>query len=541
MGKLIIVVAQINLLVGDIKGNTKRIISETKLAHEKYHADLVMFPELSLTGYPPEDLLLRPGFYARCERAIADILQADLKPAILMGYPEKQGEQCFNKAALIQDGEIKATCTKRELPNYTVFDEKRYFTPGNKPCVYPFKGVNIGIMICEDLWYREITQQVANAHADLIVSLNASPYDHNKVRARQAMLTQRAKETHLPIIYGNLVGGQDELVYDGGSMVVDSTGQRIQQAAYYQEDHMIVEVETNDKPIILPKKLPPRLSCEENIYQALTLGAKDYIQKNHFPGAIIGLSGGIDSALTLAIAADAIGGKNIKTVMMPSRYTSDMSLEDAKEMANHLGVDYSMINIEPIFNTFLNSLASEFAGKKPDVTEENIQARIRGMLLMALSNKFGSIVLTTGNKSEMSVGYATLYGDMAGGFSVLKDIPKTLVYELANYRNSISPIIPKRIIERTPTAELAFDQKDEDKLPPYPILDEILERYIEQDQDPQSIYQAGFDSKVVNDVIRMVNNNEYKRRQAPVGIRITERAFGKDRRYPITSGYTENI
>jgi NAD+ synthase (glutamine-hydrolysing) len=541
MKKFNIVAAQMNFLVGDIKGNTQRIIAEAQHANEHLNADLVVFPELALTGYPPEDLLFRPGFYKRCNIVLEEIKAAITNTAVVIGYPEKIGDKAHNAAIVIQNGKIIGHYAKQKLPNYEVFDEVRYFVPGDTACVVDINGVNAGIIICEDCWFTEPAATAVAAGADIIVSPNASPYDKHKVRVREDTLIQRANECKVPFVYVNCVGGQDEIVFDGGSMVISAEGERVQQAAYYREDRMLVEIEINDTLQIIPKKLPKRLSEEENIYQTLVLGVRDYITKNHFPGAIIGLSGGIDSALTLAITVDAIGADRVQTVMMPSRYTSSMSLEDAKTQAELLVVDYQIIEIDTIFECFLEHLAKPFAGLSVDSTEENLQARIRGTLLMALSNKKGSIVLTTGNKSEMSVGYATLYGDMAGGFSVLKDIPKTMVYRLAKYRNLISPVIPERVIERPPSAELAADQKDQDSLPPYPVLDEILERYIEKDQDPHDIYAAGLDKDTVNRVVQMVNHNEYKRRQAPVGIRISQKAFGKDRRYPITSGYGRNI
>ncbi len=541
MDKLIIVVAQINLLVGDIKGNAQRIIEETQLAKQQYNADVVVFPELALSSYPPEDLLLRPGFYHRCEKALETIEQSITDTTVILGYPDKVGTKYFNMAAVIQNGRKIATYAKQELPNYTVFDEVRYFSPGHTPCVFTLKGVNIAVTICEDLWHPKPTQQAVEAGAHIIVSINASPFDRNKARARETMLRERANEAQVPIIYANLIGGQDELVFDGGSMVMTADGERCQQGAYFAEDHLVVEVTTDNIPKVIPKPLPPRLNQNENVYQALSLGVKDYINKNGFPGAIIGLSGGIDSALTLAIAADAIGAERVRVVSMPSPYTAAMSIEDALTQAKNLNVHCDIIEIDTIFESFLNSLAPIFKDRPVDSTEENLQARIRGMLLMSLSNKFGSIVLTTGNKSEMSVGYATLYGDMAGGFAVLKDIPKTLVYELANYRNQLSPVIPERVITRAPSAELAADQLDQDTLPPYPILDEILRLYIEEDRDPTTMYSDHLDKATVDKVITMINRNEYKRRQAPVGIRTTQRAFGKDRRYPITSGYTKNL
>lgn len=538
--KLIIVAAQINSVVGDLDGNAQRIIAATQKAREKFSADLVVFPELALSGYPPEDLLFRPGFYTRCRQALQTVIDNSKDIAIVLGYPDKVDNQLFNKAALIQNSKLVTTYAKQCLPNYTVFDEKRYFTPGNQHCLFHINGVKIAVIICEDTWFAEPAKQAKNAHADVIVSINASPYDRTKVLARETMLKKRVKETGLPIIYCNCVGGQDELVFDGGSMVVNAQGERCQQAAYYQEDLMAVTV--NNHPVSIEKQpLPKPLTAIENVYKTLVLGVRDYIQKNQFPGAIVGLSGGIDSALTLAIACDAIGSDKVRAVMMPSRFTADMSTDDAKQEADTLGVKYDVIAIKDMFNAFLQNLEKPFAGAAIDKTEENLQARIRGTLLMALSNKTGSIVLTTGNKSEMSVGYATLYGDMAGGFAVLKDVPKTLVYELADYRNQLSSVIPQRVIERAPSAELSENQTDQDSLPPYDVLDDIIERYVDRDEAPETIYAAGFDKDTVNHVIRLINRNEYKRRQAPIGTRLSQRAFGKDRRYPITSGYLRDL
>lgn len=535
-----IALAQLDFLVGDIDGNAKRIIDITKQLSLK-NIDLIVFPELALSGYPPEDLLFRPGFYKRCERALASIIKNTKETAIIMGYPARDGKHHYNKAAFIQCGKIVAAYAKQELPNFTVFDEKRYFTPGDRSCVFKFKNMKIGLLVCEDLWHPTPIQKAKKAGAEFIISINASPFDKNQVRARETMLKKRVKETALPIVYCNLIGGQDELVFDGGSMTIDANGNRCQQAPYFEENIMVVDVKKQSHHIVIEKKkLPKRLSQETQIYNALTLGVRDYIQKNRFPGALVGLSGGIDSALTLAIAADAIGADKVTAVIMPSRYTAKMSIEDAVIEAKALGVNYHVIEIEPILAVFLKTLAPLFKNTSSDTTEENLQARIRGMLLMALSNKFGKIVLTTGNKSEMSVGYATLYGDMAGGFSAIKDVPKTLVYKLSHYRNSISQIIPDRVITRAPTAELKPNQTDQDRLPPYDILDDILERYIEKDEEPTQLVNAGFEKKTVDDVVNMINRNEYKRRQAPIGIRLTQRAFGKDRRYPITSRYTRS-
>lgn len=533
-----IVIAQLNFIVGDIYGNADRIIRDTHHITEKHCADLIVFPELALSGYPPEDLLFRPGFYTRCERALSHIINHVSETAIIIGLPQKINEKCYNKALVIQNKKIIAEYAKQELPNFTVFDEKRYFTPGNQPSVFELKNIRMGLLICEDIWHPGPIKQAKQAGAELIISMNASPYDRKQIRAREAILKKCVKETQLPILYANLIGGQDELVFDGGSMVVNAQGDIIQQAPYYEEDHLLVELEKQNQTIrIVSQKLPDMMSHEKHIYETLKLGVRDYIQKNHFPGALVGLSGGVDSALTLAIAADAIGADKVTAIIMPSRFTAQMSVDDAIAEATALRVQYHILNIDSLFTHFLEILSPMFEQRVADTTEENLQARIRGMLLMALSNKFGKIVLTTGNKSELSVGYATLYGDMAGGFSVIKDVPKTIVYKLARYRNEIAPVIPERVLMRAPTAELALNQKDQDKLPPYDILDEILERYIEKEEEPTEIIEAGFDKKIVDDVIRMINHNEYKRRQAPVGIRLTQRAFGKDRRYPITSGY----
>ena len=542
MKKLTIVAEQINPIVGDIKSNSHLIIKKAKHARDKLAADIVVFPELALCGYPPEDLLFRAGFYRRSADALTEICKALDNVAMVIGYPKMIDGKRYNMAAFINNGEIIAEYAKRELPNYEVFDEVRYFSPGTTDCVVDFNGVKIGILVCEDLWLPQCSHSTAKAGAQIILSPNASPYDKNKIRARENMLRERATENKIPLVYCNIVGGQDEIVFDGGSMVVDAHGERIQQAAYYKEDSMVIEIDCTHKALeITPKKLPERLSQIENIYRTLVLGCRDYIHKNGFPGAIIGLSGGIDSALTLAITAEAIGPDKITAVMMPTRFTSKMSLEDAAIEAEKLQVDYRKIDIEDIFTSYLTSLEPHLHNEKWDTTEQNIQARIRGNLLMALSNRFGKLVITTGNKSEYAVGYSTLYGDMAGGFALLKDIPKTLVYKLATYCNRNGTIIPDRVIDRPPSAELSENQLDEHTLPPYSVLDEILARYIDNDEDPTEICKAGLDKETVNKVVKMINLNEYKRRQAPVGVRITQRAFGKDRRYPITSGYWKNI
>ncbi len=534
-----IAVAQIDFLVGAMAANAQRIIEVTQsILAEHDNIDLVVFPELSLTGYSPEDLLFRSGFYRRCQEALDTILDAKLATTIIIGLPIKENDDCYNSAAIIKNGELITTYRKRDLPNYEVFDEVRYFKSGKAPCIITINDIPISVNICEDMWHVTPVQQAVKEGAKLVVSINASPFDRNKARNRELTLRQRTIESHVPMIYCNIVGGQDEVVFDGGSMVLNAAGERVQQAAYFEEDIMIVDVMKNGDSVDIKKHaLLPRPSADETLYQTLVLGVRDYVRKNNFPGAIIGLSGGIDSALTLCVAVDALGADNVRVVLMPSRYSSQESMDLAIQQAETMKVQYDIISIEPMFEQFLNSLEPVFTGTQPDTTEENIQARIRGSLLMALSNKFGSIVLTTGNKSEMSVGYSTLYGDLAGGFSVLKDIFKHMVYQLSHYRNTLSPVIPEAVITRAPSAELADDQKDQDTLPPYDVLDKIIELYVEQDMDPLKIYSDELNKETVDRVIKMINRNEYKRRQAPIGVRTTIRAFGKDRRYPITSGY----
>lgn len=532
-----IIAAQTNPLVGDIEGNTQAIINSLN-DYQDQHIDLIVFTELSITGYPPEDLLFRPALYERCNEALEQLKAATTKTdtAIIVGYPTYREGNYYNTAVCIHQGLIIATRYKEFLPNYTVFDEKRYFTPGNTPCVFALKGLRIGLIICEDTWFEKPARDVKDNGAQLIISINASPFDRLKSQARKMMLLARTREVELPILYVNCVGGQDEIVFDGGSMAMNADGTIAARADYFKQHFLKLEI--TSKPIAFAsQELPAEASFEAKIYQALVLGVGDYIRKNNFPGAIIGLSGGIDSALTLAITADAIGADKVLGVLMPSQYTADMSNEDAITEANTLGTPYQIIPIKPIFDSFLDSLTDSFKGKDSDLTEQNIQARVRGTLLMALSNKFGSIVLTTGNKSEMSVGYATLYGDMVGGFAVLKDIPKTLVYKLAQYRNQISPVIPERVLKRAPSAELAPNQTDQDTLPDYNTLDDIIHLYVEKDKGPEYIIKQGYAKGDVMKVIKMINRNEYKRRQSPPGIRTCDRAFGKDRRYPITSGY----
>ncbi|MEE8512428.1 MAG: NAD+ synthase [Acidiferrobacterales bacterium] len=537
-----IVMGQLNLLVGDIDGNADKLIRAANRARDEIGGDLIVFPELALTGYPPEDLLLRADLLERAEKGLAAIAGAVHGVDVIIGHPHRRGDRLYNAASVVHNGKIIATYLKQLLPNYGVFDEKRYFAPGNNPCVIDIHGVPVGVTICEDVWQAGPVEQSANAGAGVLVNLNGSPYHVNKIEERIENVAQRARASSVPIIYVNLVGGQDELVFDGESFVVDATGALTQRAAPFEEQLLAVDIDTSVRPMApVAGTIEPQLGEIESVYQALVLGVRDYVDKNDFPGVVLGLSGGIDSGLTLAIAVDAIGADRVEAVMMPSRYTADMSLEDARAEAEALGVAYRVISIEPMFEAFFKGLGDEFRGFAPGVTEENIQSRIRGVLLMAISNKTGKMVLATGNKSEMAVGYATLYGDMVGGFAAIKDVPKTLVYGLAEYRNQIQLAIPRRVIEREPSAELAADQKDTDTLPPYNLLDAILERYVERDLGPEEIAAAGFDFTTVQKVVRMVDRNEYKRRQAAPGVRITPRAFGRDRRYPITSGFGRHV
>jgi len=537
-----IVMGQLNLLVGDIDGNADKLIRAANRARDEIGGDLIVFPELALTGYPPEDLLLRADLLERAEKSLAAIAGAVHGVDVIIGHPHRRGDRLYNAASVVHNGKIIATYLKQLLPNYGVFDEKRYFAPGNNPCVIDIHGVPVGVTICEDVWQAGPVEQSANAGAGVLVNLNGSPYHVNKIEERIENVAQRARASSVPIIYVNLVGGQDELVFDGESFVVDATGALTQRAAPFEEQLLAVDIDTSVRPMApVAGTIEPQLGEIESVYQALVLGVRDYVDKNDFPGVVLGLSGGIDSGLTLAIAVDAIGADRVEAVMMPSRYTADMSLEDARAEAEALGVAYRVISIEPMFEAFFKGLGDEFRGFAPGVTEENIQSRIRGVLLMAISNKTGKMVLATGNKSEMAVGYATLYGDMVGGFAAIKDVPKTLVYRLAEYRNQIQAAIPRRVIEREPSAELAADQKDTDTLPPYNLLDAILERYVERDLGPEEIAAAGFDFTTVQKVVKMVDRNEYKRRQAAPGVRITPRAFGRDRRYPITSGFGRHV
>jgi len=538
--RLRLVIAQLNLLVGDVAGNGERVITAAIRARDELKAQAVVFPELTLTSYPPEDLLLRPALAGQIEEALRHIERETRGIDVIVGHPQHEHGQLFNAASLLRDGRVQATYRKQLLPNYSVFDEKRYFAPGGRACVVEIGGIPVGLTICEDIWQPEPVRQAVEAGAQLLLTLNASPYHMEKGREREEIARMRVRETSVPLVYVNLVGGQDELVFDGASFVVSGDGRIAQRSTAFEENLYLVEFEhRNGKLTPMPQPLTPELSLEEEVYRALVLGVRDYVRKNRFPGVAIGLSGGIDSALTLCIAVDALGADQVEALMMPSRYTAAMSLEDAAAQANALGVAYHTISIEPMFEAFMVQLKDEFQGRARDVTEENIQARIRGSLLMAVSNKTGKMVLTTGNKSEMAVGYATLYGDMAGGYGAIKDVFKTMVYRLAQYRNGVQAVIPRRVFERPPSAELAPDQKDTDSLPPYDTLDAILQRYVERDQAPEEIIRAGFEAVLVRRVVAMVDRNEYKRRQAAPGVRITRRAFGRDRRYPITSGYRE--
>ena len=558
-GRLRIVLAQLNLLVGDVQGNAARLREAARGAAAQ-GADLVVFPELALSGYPPEDLLFHRGLRAQLEQTLA-ALEREVQepgarlPAMLVGYPEYEGAagnpRIYNAARLLAPGRPPANYRKINLPNYRVFDEKRYFAAGETACVVELNGVRVGVLICEDVWEPPPAASARAAGAEILLVINASPYEQHKQREREAVVRERVAETGLPVMYVNLVGGQDELVFDGGSFVVDAAGNIVMRAVPFEEVLAEIEVlRAQDGGLELrpagAAAVTPELAVEDSVYRALVLGVRDYVGKHRFPGVVMGLSGGVDSALTLAIAVDALGAARVQVVMMPSRYTSQMSREDATQQARTLGVAYSEISIEGMFEATLAALAPQFAGLPPDTTEENIQARCRGVLLMAISNKTGRMLLTTGNKSEMAVGYATLYGDMNGGFAPIKDCSKLLVYRLAAHRNRVAheqgefggrDVIPARVIAREPSAELRPDQKDTDSLPPYEVLDAILEAFIEEDLSVDEIVARGFDRAVVGRVLDLVKRNEYKRRQSPPGIRVSRRAFGRDWRYPITNGY----
>jgi NAD+ synthase (glutamine-hydrolysing) len=546
--------AQLNVTVGDMAGNAQKIIEAARQAYAQ-GARLVVTPELSICGYPAEDLLLRPAFIAACDDAVKQVASelAGLKGLhVVVGHPRGaslksksvQVQLRYNSASVLCEGRTIESYAKRELPNYQVFDEYRYFTKGQGSSVFQVEGINIGLLICEDAWFEEPAQLAKVGGAELLVSPNASPYHMGKENERIERMADRARAVDLPLVYSHLVGGQDEVVFDGASFAVNADGSLAARAPSFREDLFYVDVEREPAGgLRLSGPLAPDHDLDADLWHALVLGVRDYVGKNGFPGVLLGLSGGIDSALVLAIAVDALGKDRVRAVMMPSPYTADISWLDAREMSQRMGVRYDEISIAPMFESFKGALAKEFAGLPEDTTEENIQARIRGVILMALSNKFGSIVLTTGNKSEMATGYCTLYGDMAGGFAVIKDLLKTTVFRLSRWRNANDPYgtganpIPERIIVRPPSAELRPDQVDQDSLPPYEILDAILMRYMENDQGIEEIVAEGYERAVVERVARLIRINEYKRRQAPVGIRVTHRSFGKDWRYPITGKF----
>ena len=550
-------VAQLNFIVGDLDGNAKKIVDAATQAYAN-GARLVLTPELSICGYAAEDLFLRPSFMAACDDAVKAVAQqlAGLKGlCVVVGHPvggdsrtrSVAVQKRFNAASVLREGAVVASYAKRELPNYQVFDERRYFTPGDGVCVFSVgegaDATRVGLLICEDAWFEEPARLAQEAGAELLAVINASPFHVGKGYERESTMAQRCRSTGLPLVYAHLVGGQDEVVFEGHSFALSADGAVAGRAPSFEENLFYAQLKRVSSAIEIEASIAPERSAQADLWDALVLGVRDYVGKNGFPGAILGLSGGIDSALVLAIAVDALGPEKVRAVMMPSPYTADISWLDARDMAARLRVRYDEISIVPEFEAFKASLVAEFAGREEDTTEENIQARIRGTLLMALSNKFGSIVLTTGNKSEMATGYCTLYGDMAGGFAVIKDLAKTTVFELCRWRNENDPYgtganpIPDRIITRPPSAELRPDQKDQDSLPPYEILDAILERYMENDESIASLVAAGFSAADVEKVTRLIKINEYKRRQAPVGIRVTHRSFGKDWRYPITNRF----
>jgi NAD+ synthase (glutamine-hydrolysing) len=536
-----IAVAQLNQTVGAFSANADRIIAAAHRAAVN-GARILLTPELSLTGYPPEDLLLRDAFFSRCETELKRIGEATaaLDLHILVGHPVKRNGARFNCASVFHRGVVTGVYSKHELPNYDVFDEDRYFSPGNDALVFAVDGVKFGVVICEDFWFAFAPQAAQAQGAQVLLVLNASPFHMNKQHVRLDTAREHVSRLGMPIIAANLAGGQDELVFDGLSFALNRRGQLAVQAQAFAEDLMLVELQQDSSCVdLLGSPVHAGPDPLQQIYSALVLGVRDYLGKNGFPGALLGLSGGIDSALTLAIAVDALGPDKVRAIMMPSPYTAEISWLDSREMVANLGVRYDELSIAPCFDAFKSTLANDFRGLPEDTAEENIQARIRGTLLMALSNKHGSIVLTTGNKSEMAVGYCTLYGDMAGGFAVIKDIAKTMVYRLSRYRNTLSPVIPERIITRAPSAELRPDQTDQDSLPPYDVLDGIMQRYMENNQSIEEIVASGYDESAVRQVTRLIRINEYKRRQAPIGIRITQRAFGRDWRYPITSGFRD--
>ena len=549
-------IAQINCTVGDFDGNLKKI-ADRILEARTYDVDIVAFPELAITGYPPEDLLLKKAFVDSNLETLKNLASSVGDIVVITGFVDRKGRDLYNAAAVIYKGQVKGICHKIFLPNYGVFDEKRYFKPGDEPCLFKFGDILFGVNICEDIWHKDgPAKRQAAGGASFIVNINASPYYSGRIRERERIVQRQARDNRISIAYINLVGAQDELVFDGQSMIVNDKGRVIARAEAFREDLLIADIEitkrkasrlknvvpiarsasANCRPALPKRKIAPLEPIAE-IYQALVLGLRDYVLKNNFNKVVIGLSGGIDSSLVAALAVDALGKENVVGVFMPTRYSSSASEADSRKLACNLCIEFLSLSIDHIFKIYLMTLEPKFAGLKRDLAEENIQARIRGNILMALSNKFGWLVVTTGNKSEMSTGYATLYGDMAGGFAVIKDVPKMLVWRLAKYRNSISPVIPNSVITKAPTAELKHGQKDQDTLPPYSLLDKILKSYVEEDKGPDEMIRMGFGKEVVKKVVNMVDRSEYKRRQAPPGVKITPKAFGRDRRMPITNKY----
>ncbi|MHB0777342.1 NAD+ synthase [Halomonas sp. WWR20] len=539
MQDLTLVMAQLDPLVGDIPGNTQRAIEVVREACIEHRADIVVLPELFLTGYPPEDLLLRESMEARLSEARERLAQkVNREVMVIVGYPGRRDGRLYNLAGVLRNGEWIGEYAKQALPNYLVFDERRYFASGDTPLVVEHKGARLGVLVCEDLWDGAPVRQAADAGADILVTLNASPYHRDKSAERERLFAERVREVQCPLVYVNQIGGQDELVFDGGSLALDSQGEVCVRAPSWQVGLMPVHFVGGAgrwQPQVGERE--PLLGAEEGLYCALVTGLRDYVNKSGFHGVVLGLSGGIDSSLSLAIAVDALGADRVHAVMMPYHYTAEISKQDAAEQARLLGVHYEVMPIAPMVEAFTETLAESFAGAERDTTEENLQSRVRGVLLMALSNKKGLMVLTTGNKSEMAVGYATLYGDMVGGYNALKDVYKTWVYRLARWRNTQEPAIPERVINRPPSAELAADQQDSDSLPDYDTLDAILERYIEGDMSAEAIIAAGYSREDVYRVVKLVDRTEYKRRQAPVGVRVSLRGFGRDRRYPIVNGW----
>ena len=539
------VIAQLNLTVGDLVGNAAKILDAADAA-AAVSADLLLTPELAICSYQPEDLLLRPSFIAAC-KAHVEQLAKQMSPTLtaIIGLPWKEGDTLYNAAAVVRGGKIEAVYKKRELPNYAVFDDKRYFASGREAVVVDVAGVKVGVLICEDIWFPAPAAAAKAAGAQLLAVINGSPFDTEHLAARESEVRARCAEVNLPVLFCNLVGGQDEIVYDGQSFVADALGNVCQRLPGFVEATAVVEIDTDDTNSAQPAPRPVRFNAPQgetaDVYAALVLAVKDYINKNGFPGIVLGLSGGIDSAVVLAIAVDALGRDRVRCVMLPSKFNASISLEDARWMAGTQGVRYDEIPIEPAYEVLATALADQWKGYPIDASEENLQSRIRGMMLMGISNKTGNLVLTTGNKSEMTTGYATLYGDMAGGFGVLRDCDKELVYALANYRNTLGRVIPERVIVRPPSAELRHDQKDQDSLPEYPVLDEIMSLYVEHNLSAAEIIARGLPKDAVDKVVRLLRINEYKRRQAPVGPRVTPRAYGRDWRYPITNGWRDPV